>query len=334
MIREKSPNIVALLGAIALLQPMDVVAETAEGQRKLVLIAGKPSHPSGMHEFRAGSLLLEKALKTVPKLQVERHDGGWVADEATFATADAIVIYADGGPKHPALEGNRLETLRGLMAKGVSLGCMHYGVEVPADKGGPDFREWLGGYYENSFSCNPMWEPKFETFLKHPITQGVKPFSIKDEWYMNMRFRPGFGDGTVTGKDGDMSFTPILVAAPPDTTRDGPYVHPAGPYPHIQAEKGAPEAMMWAVERKDAGRGFGFTGGHFHQNWGNDDFRKVVLNALCWLSKVPVPEGGIASAVTVEELSQNLDPKAPKPTKPAKGPKPAETQEKAPSAEK
>ena len=34
--------------------------------------------------------------------------------------------------------------------------------------------------------------------------------------------------------------------------------------------------MMWAVERADGGRGFGFTGGHFHDNWGNDDYRKVA----------------------------------------------------------
>ena len=36
---------------------------SAAEQRKLVIIAGKPSHPPGMHEFRAGSLLLEKCLQ-------------------------------------------------------------------------------------------------------------------------------------------------------------------------------------------------------------------------------------------------------------------------------
>ncbi len=35
---------------------------------------------------------------------------------------------------------------------------------------------------------------------------------------------------------------------------------------------------MWAVERPNGGRGFGFTGGHFHDNWGNADFRKTILN--------------------------------------------------------
>jgi hypothetical protein len=126
----------------------------------------------------------------------------------------------------------------------------------------------------------------------------VKPFKVKDEWYFNMRFRP------------DMKgITPILVVKPSDAVRDGPYVAPRGPYPHIQANKGRDEAMMWAVERTDGGRGFGFTGGHFHVNWGNDNFRKVVLNALLWIAHADVPKNGVESTVTESELMSNLDDK-------------------------
>ena len=113
-------------------------------------------------------------------------------------------------------------------------------------------------------------------------------------------------------EEADETFQPILVAAPSDGVRNGPYVYPAGPYPHIQANKGRSEAMMWAVERKDGGRGFGFTGGHFHDNWGNDQFRKVVLNSFLWLAKAEVPEQGVESKVTKEELDLNLDPKGQK----------------------
>lgn len=70
--------------------------------------------------------------------------------------------------------------------------------------------------------------------------------------------------------------------------------------------------MMWAVERPDGGRGFGFTGGHFHDNWGNDNYRKVVLNAMVWLAKVDVPKNGIESAVSEADLNANLDPKNPR----------------------
>jgi type 1 glutamine amidotransferase len=277
-------------------------------QPKLVLIAGKPSHPPRMHEFRAGTMLIEKCLKeNAPHLLVDRHEMGWVSNEATFADATAVVIYSDGRGGHPAVQGNNLATLQALVEKGVSVGFMHYGVEVDPTQAGKEFQSWIGGFYENMYSCNPIWEPSFESFPLHPITSGVLPFKISDEWYFQMRFRPAFKDGIEPAMDGKDSFTPILVAKPSDATRDGPYVAPKGPYPHIQAEKGQPEAMMWAVERADGGRGFGFTGGHFHDNWGNDNFRKLILNTMLWVAKSDVPEGGVPSTVTQADLDANLD---------------------------
>ena len=108
------------------------------------------------------------------------------------------------------------------------------------------------------------------------------------------------------------SVTPILSAVPTDAVRDGPYVYPKGPYKHIQDAKGRSEAMMWAFERKDGGRGVGFTGGHTHRNWLDPNFRKVVLNALVWLSKLEVPAEGVKSEVTEEDIKANLDPKGKK----------------------
>ena len=69
---------------------------------------------------------------------------------------------------------------------------------------------------------------------------------------------------------------------------------------------------MWACERPDGGRGFGFTGGHFHKNWANDNFRKDVLNAILWIAKMDVPRNGVESSVTEDELKQNLDEKGKK----------------------
>ena len=40
--------------------------------------------------------------------------------------------------------------------------------------------------------------------------------------------------------------------------RKGPYVYPKGPYPHIVAASGREETLMWAYDRPDGGRGFGF----------------------------------------------------------------------------
>ncbi|MEK7678496.1 MAG: ThuA domain-containing protein [Verrucomicrobiota bacterium] len=288
-----------------------VTLTAAAADKKLVLIAGKPSHGPGDHEFRAGCLLLKKCLDQVPGLTSAVYSNGWPHEANAFVDADAILIFSDGGGGHPAIQGDHAKILGELTKKGISLGLAHYAVEVPKEKGGAEFLDWIGGYYEHLFSCNPMWSPDFQKFPDHPITRGVQPFSIRDEWYMNMRFRPEM-----------KGITPILLAKPSDQVRKGPYVYPQGPYEHIVAASGRDEAMMWAVERADGGRGFGFTGGHFHKNWGNENFRKVMLNALLWLAKVEVPAQGVPSSVTTEDLQQNLDPKGQKPRASAAGPQP------------
>lgn len=263
-----------------------------------------------MHEFNAGVQLLARCLEKAPQVQVRTVLNGWPADEQIFEGADAIVFYMDGGGGHELVkeQGRRLKLAEAWVKRGVGIGCMHYGVEVVTDQAGAEFKRWIGGHYENAFSCNPIWEPEFSQFPEHPITRGVKPFRIKDEWYFNMRFVSDIA-GNSPETTGNVKFQPILVATPSDAVRDGPYVYPKGPYPHIQAAKGRAEAMLWVVERADGGRGFGFTGGHFHDNWGNDQFRKVVLNSFLWLAKAEVPQQGVESQVTAADLDLNLDPK-------------------------
>jgi len=274
----------------------------ADGKpRRLVLIAGTPSHGPGDHEFNAGVLLLDKCLKGVKGLETVVFKNGYPKDDSALDTADGILCYADGGAGHPLIREKRLDRVGKLMAKGVGLMCAHFGVEVPKDLGGPEFQKWIGGYYEHQYSCNPMWAPEFKEFPEHPVANGVKPFTIKDEWYFNMRFA-----------DGAKGLTPILVAKPSDEVRDGPYVYPRGPYKHIQEAKGRPETMMWALERPDGGRGVGFTGGHFHRNWKDDNFRKVVLNALLWICKADVPANGVESSVSDDEIAANWDDKGKK----------------------
>ena len=281
--------------------------------QKIVIVAGKPSHPPGMHEFNAGVQLLHKCLSEVPELEAHFVLNGWPKDESIFDGADAIIFYMDGGGRHEAVQedGRRLQLIDKWAEAGVGIGCMHYGVEVLADQAGNQFKRWIGGHYEHMFSCNPMWSPEFGAFPDHPVTQGVKPFSIEDEWYFNMRFIADLPGNEPAEVDG-MKFTPILVATPSTEVRDGPYVYPKGPYEHIQANAARSEAMMWVVERKDGGRGMGFTGGHYHRNWANEDFRKVILNSFLWLAKVEIPSEGVRSELEEGDIEANLDPKPPR----------------------
>jgi type 1 glutamine amidotransferase len=261
----------------------------ADGRKKIVMVAGTPSHGPGAHEFNAGTRLLKKCLDGAPHVLAADYYNGWPADPTAFDNADSILLYMDGGSGHPVIQRNRLTEIDQLMKRGVGLCCAHYAVEVPKEKGGPDLTQWIGGYYETGFSINPHWNATFKSLPKHPVTSGVQPFSINDEWYYNIRF-----------PEGQSGIEPLLAAAPPDATRG---TEAAKAYP------GRMEVVAWAVERPDGGRGFGFTGGHNHANWGNENFRKLVLNALLWTAKADVPTDGVASTVTPEELTQNLDPK-------------------------
>jgi len=296
-------SVVIVLGAAASFSAQ-------RGDKLIVLIAGRPSHAAGDHEFRAGSMLLQKALTGFPGVRVEVVTMGWptkdvdgkrVDDNSLLEKADAILIYADGGKGNPAIQGDRIAFIDSLAKKGVGLGFGHYGVEVPAGEPGEAMHRWIGGYYETNYSVNPMWSPNYEKFVSHPVTRGVAPFSNRDEWYFSMRWTP---DASMKGR-----ITNILVATPSDDVRKGPYVSPPGPYPHIIAASGQAETMMWVVERPDGGRGFGFTGGHTHTNWGDVNQRKVVLNALLWIAKVEVPARGVEDKINAADLTQNLDDK-------------------------
>ncbi|MFM8579115.1 MAG: family 16 glycoside hydrolase [Planctomycetaceae bacterium] len=278
----------------------------ADVGKKLVLVAGRPSHAAGQHEFRAGNLLIKKCLdESGIGLVTAAYDGGWPDDPTAFDNADAVFFFADGGGGHPVVQSNRLAQIDALAKRGVGVAALHYAVEVPKEKGGPEFLNWLGGYFETNWSVHPHWTlAKTELAKGHPITRGVEPFETNDEWYYHMRFRD-------EGDRPDNRVVPILSAIPPDGTRE----RPDGPHsnnPAVRAGKGAREVLAWAYERPDGGRGFGCTGAHFHNNWENNDFRRMMLNALVWTTGLDVPLSGVASTVSPEELAANLDPKEPR----------------------
>jgi type 1 glutamine amidotransferase len=283
---------------IALFTGLAILSTTA-AEKKIILLAGSQSHGPGEHEFNAGCHLLKKCLDTVPGLKTEIHKNGWPTNEEAFEGADAIFIYCDGGGGHPFHKPERRALIEKLMKQGVGLGCAHYAVEIPKGPSGDAFLDWIGGYFETHWSVNPHWIADFESLPKHPITRGVKPFKINDEWYYHMRFREEMKD-----------VTPILSDLPPEKTLsrpDGP--HSGNPAVREAVKRGEPQHVMWAAERPDGGRGFGFTGGHFHNNWGDDNFRKIVLNAILWSAKIDIPANGVESTITKKDLQENLDPK-------------------------
>jgi hypothetical protein len=284
-----------------------LVSATANAaDKKVLLIAGAPSHGPGAHEHNAGVLLLQKCLAGVPGLKTEVTLGGWPKDASAFSNVDAVIIYSDGGPKHVALQNENLVALDRVLSRGAGLGLLHYAVEPTLEKGHAEFLKWVGGAFEIHWSVNPHWDAEFKSLPHHPITRGVKPFTIRDEWYFNMRF-----------VEPQKGLTPILVAVPDASTTSRPDGHHSGnPTVRAAVARGEPQTVAWAYERPNGGRGFGFTGAHFHANWGHDDFRKLALNAVLWLAKMDVPAKGVESRVTGDDLAANLDPKPTKKSPP------------------
>ncbi len=265
-----------------------------QDKKKIVFIAGKRSHGYGSHEHFAGCTLLANALnKSGLPCETTVIKDGWPQDASVLEGADTIIVYADGGGRHPF--NAHLEELNKLTDKGTGIVCIHYGVEVPKGASGDAFLNWTGGYFETHWSVNPHWTANFRKFPNHPIVSGVKPFTINDEWYYHMRF--------------SQDVTPILSDLPPEATLKRPDgAHSGNPHVRKAVAAGEIQHTAWARERKDGGRGFGFTGGHFHWNWGNDQFRKLVLNAIAWTAHIDVPSSGVQSkSLTVEDLEANQD---------------------------
>ncbi|HXF11184.1 MAG TPA: hypothetical protein VN625_10400, partial [Desulfuromonadaceae bacterium] len=234
---KQSMLLAVILGSFAF---HSVGAPVSDAPKKIALIAGTPSHGPGQHEYNAGCLLLKQCLDKLPQVQVTVYSGGWPSNSSSLDDVDAVWIFADGGGKNPAIQSDHLTVLGTLAKKGVGIGFAHYALEAPKDKGADQFRDWIGGCYETLYSCNPFFEATFTNFPVHPITRGVKPFSAKDEWYFNMRFRADTN-----------GITPILVTQPSDDVRKGPYANPKGPYDHIVAASGRGEILLWTVERPD-----------------------------------------------------------------------------------
>ncbi len=276
-------------------------AAVAADKKHVLMIAGKPSHGPGQHEHNAGVLLFKKCLEqsAAEAVEVKHHlNGEWPsADE--LAWADTVLIYSDGGGGHPALQEDRLAQLGKEMERGCGFMALHYAVEPTLSKGNKEFIDWMGGAFEINWSVNPHWDANFKEFPAHPVANGVKPFSTNDEWYFYMRFRAGM-----------KGVTPILSDVAPEKTMSRPDgSHSGNPAVRESVKNQEKQHVAWAAERDNGGRGFGFTGGHFHRGWGNADQRKLVLNAILWTAKAEVPAAGVETTLTDADLTANLDPK-------------------------
>ncbi len=285
------------------------IQEAYAGDTKhIVLIAGPKSHGLGEHEYAKSVRLIKALLDRAPNvkgIETEAYFDGWPNDPRALDRASTIIIISDGedgtGPTTfhaPFMTDERMAALALQMKRGCGLMTFHFSTFSPA-KYASQMLEWTGGYFDwqsghgeggffgiSNDDAHQKWHSAIRVLDAdvelvtpgHPVTRGVASFRMKDEFYYQLAFR-----------DHDPRFRPILrvpalSASPPD------------------------QVVAWAVQRKDGGRGFGTSTGHFFDNWRNDNYRKLILNAVVWSAGLPVPTGGVTSSYMNEDEVNAIAP--------------------------
>jgi len=246
----------------------------------IIILAGDKSHPATLHEYIKNARLIQVMLdqaENIKNLKTTICYQGWPEDPSILDEADLILTISDGrdGPGEeivPFMMENRMEIIQKQVERGCGMMTFHFSTFTP-DRFGDQILEWVGGYFDWQ---NDLGEKEWYsdiTFLdvavnlpspEHPVSNGVEPFQIVEEYYYDLRFRPD-----------DPRLSPIIVV------------------PTLEAEHPDGQIVAWAIERSDGGRGFGTTLGHFYGNWKNEGYRKMLLNAIVWTAGRQVPENGV-----------------------------------------
>jgi len=268
----------------------------AEKKKVVFLTIDETNHPSGMHEYYAGAVLLEDSIKNSPvKDQIDPVVlRGFPEDVSVFDGAAAIVHYYNGNRFHPLTE--HAEVIDKVAKEGCGQIFIHYAVDPDTSKN--DFiKKLTGGVYKDKSSANPHWEIDSQ-LQKHPINEGVKPYKIVDEWYVNIDFL----------NEAQTNYEQPNVAKQVYAVMHGQAGSPTRLKNTLKRDvKPSENTVFWAMTNEYGGRGAGFTGGHYHRNWTDDEFRKHILNAITWVAQVDIPEGGVTSpAIGQEKINENL----------------------------
>lgn len=255
------------------------------GRKKIVLIAGKKSHGpegNGIHDYPWSVKLLKVMLDNSnirDQVAVEYHRDGWPADPTTLDTADAIMVISDGRDGDLYEEAPHIASpehiaqVQRQIARGCGFLTFHFSTFAP-DERAKEMLDWTGGYFDWETDGKKLWYSAIQTLdtevelasPDHPVLRGVKPLKMKEEFYYNLRF--------------DLQSAPVT---------------PLWTVPAIPGRDADGRVVAWVRQRTDGGRGFGTTCGHFYDNWKQESFRKLILNAIAWNAHVEVPAEGVTA---------------------------------------
>ena len=229
---------------------------SAAPAKKLLIIGDKPDgHPPKTHEFMAGGRILADLLKDTPDLEVTLVDGQepWEAGPDLIRQSNGVVLFVSEGGKWAQRDPRRYEALTQLASAGGGISALHWGIGAKEGKYTDGYQKLIGGIHGGSDRKYTKITTKVTPTESHPITQGIAPFEIKDEFYYQLKF----------AKEGKLTLL-------------------------LQVEiEGILQTVSWVWERPDGGRSFGFGPLHFHENWQKEEYRELIPRAVLWTLKVP-----------------------------------------------
>ncbi len=245
----------------------------AEQRQVLLLSQGPDGHPRMTHEYTAGMNVLESCLDRLDDIKVTHiiADGAWTEGPELIRETDCLVLFLSEGARWIHEDSRRLEALAQLKARGGGFIVLHWGM-------GTKDAPYIDGFLKLFGGCHGGPDRKYKvldamvdvTADDHPITHGIKSFSVLEEFYYALKFVPASNQ-----------LVPIL-----QTRIDG-----------------EPQTVAWAWQRGDGGRSFGYSGGHFHENWSRTEYRRLMTQAVLWSLKLSIPEEGVDVAIADGVLS-------------------------------
>ena len=247
----------------------------AEETKKVLLLGqGPDGHARSTHEYMAGMRVLKQCLREVPHLDVTvaKADEPWLKGPGLIKEADGVVLFLSQGARWIHADPRRLEAFAQLAARGGGCVVLHWGM-------GTREARYIDGFVKIFGACHGGPDRKYKVIEKaavqvadpdHPISAGIRDFTVREEFYYRLK--------TVKADGG---------------------IHPI-----LQTDiDGRTETVAWSWERPDGGRSFGFTGGHFHDNWKRTEYRRLMTQAIAWTLKVAVPKDGFRVKVSEQDLA-------------------------------
>ena len=284
-----NPRLLPLLAAAVLSVS---IAVAADAPKKIVFVAGPNDH--GMppaHQYQAALEGIKYAFDHSTNLKnvtTKLYIGKLPDDLSEISDAAVIVIHgsADRTPAethaifplhvtpetttYTPEEAARLDKIDQLMKKGLGLVVLHYSDNVRHPIARKYFLDWVGGYHETNYSktlVQGAWEMGVPN-PQHPIARGVKPWKIGSEEFNLVQRLPD-----------DPRRTLLFTAQSPSAAAGTPGA--------------TPDPISWAVQRAGGGRGFVYTGLHFHAYLSDPDNRTAILNGIAWAAGIEIPAEGV-----------------------------------------